>query len=92
MTPALAVQLVHAALQAAVLLAAPLLAVALLVGITASVAQAVTGVQEQSLPLILKLVAVGGAFLLLLPWLIAVATRFAGQAFTFAAAIGAGGQ
>jgi len=91
-TPALAIEIVRAALQAAVLLAAPLLAVALLVGITASVAQAVTGVQEQSLPLILKLVAVGGAFVVLLPWLIAVATRFAERAFAFAAAVGAGGQ
>ena len=54
------------ALWQALLMSAPLLGVALLVGLLVSLIQAVTSIQEQTLSFVPKLFAVGGAFLFLL--------------------------
>ncbi len=58
------------ALQQSLLLAGPLLGVALGVGLLISVIQAVTSIQEQTLSFVPKLFAVGGAFLALLSWML----------------------
>ena len=57
------------ALWQALLMSAPLLGVALLVGLLVSLIQAVTSIQEQTLSFVPKLFAVGGGFLFLLSWM-----------------------
>lgn len=62
--------LARGALTEALLLAGPLLVVALLVGLLVSVIQAVTSIQEQTLAFVPKLFAVGLTFLILLSWML----------------------
>ena len=57
------------ALWQALLMAGPLLVVALVVGLLVSLIQAVTSIQEQTLTFVPKLFAIGGAFLFLLSWM-----------------------
>jgi len=68
---ALAVDLIRHALTVALLVSAPLLLTALVVGILVSLVQAVTQIQEQTLTFIPKLLAMAAVFILLLPWLLA---------------------
>lgn len=58
------------AMAQALLLASPLLAVALGVGLVISVVQAVTSIQEQTLSFVPKLFAVIGSFVVLLNWML----------------------
>lgn len=58
------------ALWTSLILAGPLLGVALLVGLVISVLQAVTSIQEQTLSFVPKLFAVGAVFLFLLSWML----------------------
>lgn len=60
----------RAALWQALVLAGPLLVVALVVGLLVSVIQAVTSIQEQTLAFVPKLFAVGLAFVFLLSWML----------------------
>ena len=69
MTPALAMELVRHAITITLLTAAPLLIVALVVGVLVSLVQAITQLQEQTLTFIPKLVAVGFVAVLALPWM-----------------------
>ena len=64
----LVVDLARNAILMALLLAGPMLVVALGVGLIVSVIQAVTQIQEQTLAFVPKLVAVSAAFLIGLPW------------------------
>lgn len=70
MTEPLILEIVRSALSLAIGMAAPLLSVALLIGLTVSVIQTATSVQEQSLTFVPKLLGVGGGVALLLPWLL----------------------
>ena len=70
MTSALALELIRHAIVTCLLVAAPLLLVALLVGVVISLLQAVTSLQEQTLTFIPKLVAVGAVTILVLPWMV----------------------
>jgi flagellar biosynthetic protein FliQ len=65
---ALAVDLVRHAVMLSLLVAAPLLATALVVGVIVSLVQAVTQLQEQTLTFIPKLLALALVFTLTLPW------------------------
>lgn len=49
---------------------APVLLVSLVVGITISLLQAVTQMQDQAISFVPKLIAVGAAVLLALPWMV----------------------
>ena len=69
MSHALVVDLARNAIMLALLIAGPMLLVALLVGLTVSVLQAVTQIQEQTLAFVPKLVGVSAVFLLALPWM-----------------------
>ena len=69
MTSTLALELIRHAIMTGLLVAAPLLLVALLVGVLVSLFQAVTSLQEQTLTFIPKLVAVGAVAILILPWM-----------------------
>jgi flagellar biosynthetic protein FliQ len=65
---ALAVDLVRQAIMMALMVSAPLLVTALVIGVVVSLIQAVTQLQEQTLTFIPKLLALALVFTLTLPW------------------------
>lgn len=69
MTPDLATDLVRQALIVTILISGPVLIIGLLVGIVVSVVQALTQIQEQTLSLIPKLLAMAAVAVLLMPWI-----------------------
>ena len=76
MNDAAIVDLARNALLMAVTLAAPMLMVALVVGLLVSIVQAVTPIQEQTLAFVPKLMAVAMVFLIGLPWMIQMAGKY----------------
>jgi flagellar biosynthesis protein FliQ len=81
MSHALIVDLARNAIMTGLLLAGPLLAVSLGVGLVVSVIQAVTQIQEQTLSFVPKLLAVAGTVLIALPWMIQVMIRYTTELF-----------
>lgn len=81
MSHSLVVDLARNAIMLALLIAGPMLVVALLVGLTVSVLQAVTQIQEQTLAFVPKLVAVSVVFLLALPWVIQLLVKYTAELF-----------
>jgi flagellar biosynthesis protein FliQ len=79
MTIPFVVDLATQTLNLVMLLAGPLLAAALSVGLGVSVVQAVTSIQEQTLSFVPKLFAVGGVFLASLAWMIQQLLQFTHQ-------------
>ena len=61
------------------MIAAPMLLIALGVGLLVSIIQSVTQIQEQTLAFVPKLILVGGAFIVGMPWLLQVLIRFTTQ-------------
>ena len=68
MSSSLAIDLVRNAITLSLVVAAPLLLTALVVGLAVSLVQAVTQIQEQTLTFIPKLLLVGLVLVLTLPW------------------------
>jgi flagellar biosynthetic protein FliQ len=81
MSHALVVDLARNAISIALLLAAPMLVVALGIGLIVSVLQAVTQIQEQTLAFVPKLVGVAAVFLVALPWMIQLAVKYTVELF-----------
>ena len=81
MSHALVVDLARNAIMTAMLLAGPMLVLALVVGLVVSVIQAVTQIQEQTLSFVPKLFAVGAAFLIALPWMMQVMIKYTTELF-----------
>lgn len=81
MSHALVVDLARNAIMLAILVAGPMLVVALLVGLTVSVVQAVTQIQEQTLAFVPKLIGVSAVFLLALPWMIQLLVKYTTELF-----------
>jgi len=81
MSHTLVVDLARNAIMLALLIAGPMLIVALLVGLTVSVLQAVTQIQEQTLAFVPKLVGVAVVFLLALPWMIQLLVKYTTELF-----------
>lgn len=77
----LVLDLARDALVTSLLLAGPLLGVALVVGLLVSVVQAVTSIQEQTLSFVPKLFAVGAVFLFLLSWMLQVMMQYTTELF-----------
>jgi flagellar biosynthetic protein FliQ len=71
------------AVQLAVTVTAPMLGVALAVGLLVSLFQAVTSIQEMTLSYIPKMLAVAVVLLLLAPWMLQLLTDFTTHVFTF---------
>lgn len=69
MTPGSAIDLSHQALLISLVLAGPIMIIGLVVGLFISVLQAVTQLQEQTLAFVPKIVAMGLAAALFIPWL-----------------------
>jgi flagellar biosynthesis protein FliQ len=72
-----ALQLTGELLWNTVLISAPLLGLTLVVGLTVSIFQAVTQVQETSLTFVPKLVVAAGALVLFGPWMLRKVLLFA---------------
>ena len=70
MNPEFAVELLKTVILQAVVLAAPFLGVAMIVGLIISLFQAVTSINEQTLSFVPKALCVLGMLLLLAPWMI----------------------
>ncbi len=79
MSHQLVIDLTRDAIITALMLAAPMLLVALGVGLIISIIQSVTQIQEQTLVFVPKLVLVGGAFIVGLPWLLQILIRYTQQ-------------
>ncbi|MEO7996496.1 MAG: flagellar biosynthesis protein FliQ [Gemmatimonadaceae bacterium] len=76
MSHQLVIDLCRNAIITALTIAAPLLLIALVVGLAVSIFQSVTQIQEQTLTFVPKLVLVGGAFIVGLPWLLQVLAKY----------------
>ncbi len=68
--------LARKSLETMLLVGGPLLLVALVVGLLVSVFQALTQINEATLSFIPKILAIGGAALILGPWMLRVLTTF----------------
>jgi flagellar biosynthesis protein FliQ len=79
MSHALVTDLARNALMVALLVAAPMLLVAIAVGLIVSVFQTVTQIQEQTLSFVPKLVAVAVVFLVALPWMMQLMVQYTTQ-------------
>ena len=77
----LVLDLARNALTVAIMLAGPLLGIAMLVGLLVSLLQAVTSIQEQTLSFVPKLFAVAVTFILLLSWMLQTMMRFTSEVF-----------
>ena len=64
------------ALYIALQLSIPLLSVGLVIGLTVSIIQAVTQIQEQTLSFIPKILAVVGTLIFLMPWMLNVIVEY----------------
>jgi flagellar biosynthetic protein FliQ len=81
MSHALVVDLARNAIMLALLIAGPMLVVALLIGLAVSILQAVTQIQEQTLAFVPKLVGVSAVFLIALPWIIQLLVKYTTELF-----------
>ena len=81
MSYALIVDLARNAILITLLLSAPLLIVALGIGLFVSVLQAVTQIQEQTLSFVPKLVGVAVVFLVALPWMLQLSVKYTTELF-----------
>jgi flagellar biosynthesis protein FliQ len=81
MSHQLVIDLCREAILTALTISAPLLLIALGVGLLVSVIQSVTQIQEQTLTFVPKLVLVGVAFIVGLPWLLQVLVKYTTKLF-----------
>lgn len=79
MTHQLVIDLTRDAIMTALMIAAPMLLIALGVGLLIGILQSVTQIQEQTLTFVPKLVLVGGAFIVGMPWLMQILIKFTTQ-------------
>ena len=81
MDEALATDLARETLLTAIKLVTPALVVGMVVGLIMSVFQTVTSIQEQTLSIVPKMLAIAGTLLLLLPWTLQILLDFTTQLF-----------
>ncbi|TFW32082.1 flagellar biosynthesis protein FliQ [Massilia horti] len=82
MTPESVMTMARTAMQVTLMISAPLLLVALAVGLVVSIFQAATQINEATLSFIPKLVAVFLALVIAGPWMLSVMTDYMRQVFT----------
>ena len=75
------IDLAKATLLTSLILVAPVLLVAMLVGVLVSLLQTMTSLQEQTLTLVPKMLAVVVTLLLLMPWILGTLRDFARALF-----------
>ena len=76
MNPEFAIELLKTMIYQALAIAAPILIVAMVIGLAISLFQAVTTIHEQTLAFVPKALAVVGVLLLLLPWIVRSLVEF----------------
>jgi len=76
MTPELATELIKAMMLEAVTLAAPILVTGMTIGLSVSLFQTVTSIQEQTLTFVPKAMGIVGLLVFLLPWMLRTMTEF----------------
>jgi flagellar biosynthesis protein FliQ len=81
MSQDMVMKLARDTLQVALTISAPLLLVSLVVGVVVSILQVVTSIQDMTLSLIPKMLAVFIAFLLILPWALSLLVSFSANLF-----------
>jgi flagellar biosynthetic protein FliQ len=91
MTPQYVVELTRQAVETVLLVAAPMLIAALVVGLSVSIFQAATQIQEQTLTFAPKIVAVLLALVVSAPWAIKILLSFTQEVLQSLSTIGAGG-
>ena len=77
----LAVNLLRGGVMQTLLIAAPLLLIAMVVGLIISIFQATTSIQEQTLTFVPKIAAILGALILFGPWILASMVQFTVRLF-----------
>ncbi|MBY8966976.1 flagellar biosynthesis protein FliQ [Algiphilus sp.] len=82
MSPESVLSIGAGALEVVVLLSAPMLVVALLVGLVIGVFQAATQINEMTLSFIPKLVAVAGSILVAGPWMLSLLVDYTERLFS----------
>ena len=68
--------LARLSMETMLMVGGPLLAIALVVGLLVSIFQALTQINEATLTFIPKILAMGGALLILGPWMLRIMTTF----------------
>lgn len=76
-----AIDVVRETLTLMLMLSMPILGAALVIGLTVSLLQAVTQVQEQTLSFVPKIVGMGLAAIFVLPWIVMKIMDFATRMF-----------
>ena len=76
MNPEFAIELLKTMIYQGLVIAAPLLATAMVVGLAVSLFQAVTSINEQTMTFVPKALAVIAVLLLLLPWIVRSLVEF----------------
>ncbi|MDH5641289.1 MAG: flagellar biosynthesis protein FliQ [Nitrospira sp.] len=76
MTPEMITELGRQALETTLMVAAPILGLSLVVGLLVSAFQAMTQLNEATLTFVPKVLALFGALLFFLPWMMNVLTTF----------------
>ena len=82
MTIQMAIDVVSSTLLLALTILAPLVGVGIAVGLTVSILQSITSIQEQSLTFIPKLVAVSFTLMFLGNWILVKLTDYASTSFS----------
>ena len=77
----LVIQLAQEALMIVLLVSAPMLGLGLIVGLLVAVFQATTSIQEQTLGLIPKIIAVFVAILIFGPWMLRIMVEYVTNVF-----------
>lgn len=81
MTPELVTQLARRSFEVTLMLAAPLLIFSLIIGLTISIFQAVTSINEATLAFVPKIVAVMVAMIVFFPWMMSYMSDFTREIF-----------
>lgn len=88
MNEATVIELARETCWTAFLLAAPALAIGLIVGIGIAIFQAVSSIQEQTMTIVPKLLAVVITLIVILPWMLTMLVEFTRRMFTGMASVG----
>ena len=82
MTSEYAIDIVREALMLTLLLSLPVLAIALIVGLSISILQAMTQIQEQTLTFVPKILAMGAVTIMAMPWMAIKIMEFSARMFS----------
>lgn len=81
MEQGLVIDLAQSALMTTLMVAAPMLGLGLLVGLTVSIFQATTQISEPTLAFVPKIIAVLGAIIIFGPWMLTTVVEFTENLF-----------